>query len=63
MKKEPVAILGGIVALIGAIIPALVLFGLIDWTPDQVAAAMLVVSTAAPVVGSLFARTKVSPVA
>lgn len=41
--KEPAVILGAISEVIKAIIPALIIFGLLKWTPEQVASVMFVV--------------------
>lgn len=62
MKTEPAAVIGGIVALVAAIIPALVLFGVVDWSADQIGAVMLIVTTAATLAGTFFVRSKVTPV-
>lgn len=42
--KNPTAIFNGIGEIIRAIVPCLILFGFIHWTPDQIAAVFLVVS-------------------
>lgn len=42
--KEPAIFFNGIGEIIRAIIPAMILFGFIQWTDQQIAAIMLVVS-------------------
>lgn len=42
--KEPAAILGALSEVIRAVIPTLIIFGIIHWTGDQVAQMMLLVS-------------------
>ena len=65
MKREPVIIAAAVVALIEATIIAAVAFG---WgiNPDQQAALMGVIIAAAaviaPLVGAIWARSKVTPV-
>ena len=41
--KEPAVILGALSEVVKAIIPALIIFGLLKWTPEQVASVMFVV--------------------
>ena len=48
--REPTVILGAIAEIIKAIVPTLIIFGIIHWTSDQTAQVMLLVSV---VVGSL----------
>lgn len=45
-SKEPAVILGALAEMFKAIIPALIIFGLLKWTPEQVAAVMFVVGVA-----------------
>lgn len=59
--KEPTVILGAIAEVIKAIIPTLIIFGIIHWTSDQVAQVMLLTSV---IVGSLtvvLTRSQVTP--
>jgi hypothetical protein len=46
LGKEPAVILGAIAEVIKAVIPAFIIFGLLKWTPEQVAAVMFVVGVA-----------------
>lgn len=62
MQNEPVAITAGIVMIVEAIIPVLLIFGLVDWTPEQAGAVILAVGVIAKVVGGWFARSRVSPI-
>jgi len=48
--KEPAVVLGALSEMIKAIIPMLIIFGILHWSSDQVAAVMLVVGVS---VGSL----------
>ena len=41
--KEPAVVLGALSEVIKAVIPMLIIFGLIHWSAEQVAAVMLVV--------------------
>lgn len=63
MQNEPVRVINAIVALIASIPPALVLFGIVDWTDDQISGLMLIVNNAALLAGTIIARGKVTPVA
>lgn len=59
--KEPAVILGALAEIVKAIIPTLILFGVIQWTGDQVAQVMFLVSV---LVGSLtivLTRSQVVP--
>ena len=63
--REPVAIIGAIVALIEAVIGLLIAFG-VDMTAEQSQAIIAVAITAGPVIGLvlnvLFVRPRVTPV-
>lgn len=48
--KEPAVILGALSEIVRAVIPTLIIFGIIHWTPEQVAQFVLLVGV---VVGSL----------
>ena len=64
--REPVAIIGAIVALIEAVIGLLIAFG-VDMTAEQSQAIITVAVAAGPVIGlvlnMLFVRPRVTPVA
>ena len=62
MSQEPVAISAGIVLIVEAIIPCLMLFGVIDWTIAQSGAVILAVGVIATTVGGWFARSRVTPI-
>ena len=62
MKTEPVAITAGIVAIINAIIPVLLLFGVINWSEDQLGAVILAVGVVATTIGGWFTRSRVTPI-
>lgn len=57
MNKEPAVIANGIAELIRLIIPALILFGIVHWSGEQVAGLMAVVGFAATFIATLFTRT------
>ncbi len=59
IRNEPVAVSAGIVAIVEAIIPLLMIFGVIDWTIEQAGATILAVGVIAKTVGGWVARSKV----
>lgn len=59
--KDPAVFFGGIGELIRAIVPMLVLFGLIVWSPEQIAAVFLVVSVCLTFLTTMFTRNAVTP--
>jgi len=61
MNTEPVALAGTIQGAITALIALALVFGWVDWTPDQTAA-ILAVYTAFVAVVTGVTRSKVSPV-
>lgn len=61
--REPVAFINGILALLEVTIPTLVIFEILQWTPDQVAATMGVIIALGTVFKTLLARHVVTPVA
>ena len=63
MTREPLAIIGGVVALVQALITTSVLMGWWNLTEDQVAAWMGVVALAGTLAVVIFTRPKVTPVA
>jgi hypothetical protein len=62
LNHEPAAILGGLSEVVRAIIPTLIIFGLIHWTGDQVAQVMLLVSVIVGFFNVLLTRSQVVPV-
>lgn len=62
MRREPVAAINSMIALIEAILALAVGFGL-DWTPDQVGLTMAVVVVVGNLIKSYWARDQVTPVA
>lgn len=62
MKREPVAIVNAIIAVIEAAIALLVAFGL-DLTKEQVGAIMAFVAAVGGFMGTLIVRPRVTPVA
>lgn len=62
MSKEPVVWTAAIVGVVEALIPVLVLLGVVELDAEQIAGIMALVIAAATAVGAIFARSKVSPV-
>lgn len=61
MTKEPVVIANGIAEIVRVTIPLLIIFGLILWTDQQIAAVMLVLSAVISFVQTVFTRSSVTP--
>lgn len=55
--REPAFISNGLAEIIRLVIPVLILFGLVNWTGEQVAGIMALVSFVATFVATLFTRT------
>ena len=62
MKKEPVGVIAGIVAIVQLIVPGLVIFGVADFTVEELAFVSTFIATASLAIGAFFARAKVTPV-
>lgn len=60
--KEPTVIFNGLGEVIRAIIPCLILFGFIEWTDQQIAGVLLVVSVVLGFLTTLLTRSQVTPV-
>jgi hypothetical protein len=58
-EKEPTVILGALAEVIRQIIPMLIIFGIIQWTGEQVAQVMAVVSAAIAMFTILLTRSQV----
>lgn len=56
--KEPAVVFNALGELVRAVIPMLILFGLIQWTPDQVAQVFLVVGVLVTVLTTLLTRSQ-----
>ncbi len=59
--KEPAVVFNGIGEIIRAIVPCLILFGLIHWTDQQIAAVFLVVSVVLGFLTTLLTRSQTVP--
>lgn len=59
--KEPAVFFNGIGEIIRAIVPALILFGFIQWTDQQIAAVMLVVSVVLGFLITMLTRAQTVP--
>lgn len=59
--KEPAVVLGALSEVIRAVIPTLIIFGIIHWTGDQVAQVMLLVGVLVGFFNILLTRTQVVP--
>jgi hypothetical protein len=63
MRNEPVLTVSAVVAVITAGLQWARLMGWIDWTDDQFNQFMLFVSLLLPILGGLWARSRVTPTA
>lgn len=61
ITKEPVRFWAAITGVIEAVIPVLILFGIIDWSADQIAAVMLLVAAIGTLFAFFFVREQVTP--
>jgi hypothetical protein len=59
--KEPAVILGALSEVIRAIIPTLIIFGIINWTDVQTAQVMLLVGVSVGFFNVLLTRSQVRP--
>lgn len=59
--KEPTVILGALSEVIKAIIPMLIIFGILHWTGEQVAQVMIVTSVVIAFINTAWARSQVTP--
>ena len=62
MRVEPVALIATIVSVIQAIPLGLVIFGIVDWSTEQLAFTEAFIILVAAVPGTMFARSRVTPV-
>lgn len=62
MNEEPVAIVGALTVLFGAVITLLNVFGITHWTADEVTAVTAVWSALTALVLVVWVRAKVTPV-
>lgn len=61
LNREPAVILGGLSEVVRAIIPTLIIFGYIQWSGDQVAQVMFLVSVVVGFFNALLTRSQVVP--
>jgi len=61
VQREPTAIATGLLAAFEAGLAVLVVFGIVDWTPEQTAALMGFVGSLLALAAGLFVRSRVSP--
>ena len=59
MENEPVAISQGVSQIVEAIIPVLLIFGIINWTDAQIGAVVLAVSVVVKIVAGWITRKSV----
>lgn len=59
--KEPTVILGALSEVVRTIIPMLIIFNFINWTGEQVAQVMIVVSAVVGFLNIAFTRSQVVP--
>lgn len=62
MNREPVLIIGGLTSIFVALLDVAILFGL-DWTDEQKAGVIAVVTSVGSLAGLLLARSRVTPTA
>lgn len=62
IQEEPAAFFGGIGQILAAIIPALIVFDIIDWTDKQTAGLMFVVGVTIRFLTIMFTRRNVVPI-
>ena len=63
MKREPLAAVAAVVVVIQLLAPGAVIFGLVDWSVDQLAFVESFVVAVSAIPATLFVRTQVTPVA
>lgn len=63
MNREPTAIITAIGVFLSAITKAAVLLDLVDWDAEQLAGISLVIDSGLVVIGAIFIRERVTPVA
>ncbi|KKL65920.1 hypothetical protein LCGC14_2150170 [marine sediment metagenome] len=61
MNREPLATIAAIVVVIQLLAPGAVIFGLVDWSVDQLAFVESFVIAVSAIPATLFVRTKVTP--
>lgn len=59
--REPAVIIGGMAEIIRAVIPMMIIFGLLQWTDKETAQVMLVIGVAVAVGEKWFTRSQVVP--
>jgi hypothetical protein len=60
-SKEPAVILGALAEVVRAVIPTLIIFGVINWTDSQIAQVMLLVGVLIGFFNVALTRTQVVP--
>lgn len=63
MNREPTALISALGLFLSAIAKAAVLLGIVAWDADQLASVSLVIDSMLVVLGALFIRSRVTPVA
>lgn len=59
INREPTVIIGGIAEIVRAIIPLLLIFGLINWTDSQIGTVMVLIGVLVAFAEKLFIRSQV----
>ena len=59
--KEPTVILNGLAEILRQVIPMLILFGILQWSDQQIAAVFMVVSAVVAFLSTAWARSQVVP--
>lgn len=60
--KEPAVVLGALSEVVRAVIPTLIIFGIIAWTSEQVAQVMLLVGVTVKAIEIVITRQQVVPI-
>ena len=63
INREPTAVVSALGLFLSAIAKAAVLLGVVDWDADQLASVSLVLDSMLVVLGALFIRARVTPLA
>lgn len=62
VSKEPTVIIGGVAEIVRAIIPMLLIFGVVAWTDPQTGAVVFLVNVLVSVAEKMFIRSQVVPI-
>lgn len=60
-NKNPTIVINAVAELVRVVIPMLIVFGILHWTDQQIAAVMLVVGVAVTSLATVLTRAQVTP--